>query len=97
MTTVNPTQSLQALRNNTPKRTCHQLGVCLHQDRACPGECIQAAALQRLAPGVVDGPHRKLRSRSRRMVDGLLVAMAYGASIPLSIWLVLTLLEWALS
>lgn len=73
MTTVNPTQSLQALRNNAPKRTCHQLGVCLHPDRACPGECIQAAALQRLAPGVVDGPYTSNPSRRERLARALLL------------------------
>ncbi|MEO8118728.1 MAG: hypothetical protein ABI606_05320 [Rhodoferax sp.] len=67
MTTVNPTQPMQALRNNQPKRTCQQLGVCLHPDRACPGVCIQAAALQRLAPGVVDGPYTSHPSRGERV------------------------------
>lgn len=62
MTTVNPTQSLQALRNNTPKRTC-------------PGECIQAAALQRLAPGVVDGPYTSNPSGRERLARALLLGV----------------------
>jgi hypothetical protein len=66
MTTVNPTQPMQALRNDQPKRTCHELGVCLHPERACQGVCIQAAALQRLAPGVVDGPYTSRPSRRKR-------------------------------
>lgn len=66
MTTVNPTK---------PARTCHELGVCLHPDRTCASVCIQAAAMQRLAPGVVDGPyHSRLSVRDHALNLALLLS-----------------------
>ena len=84
MTTVNPTQPLRALRNHT-QRSCHDLGVCLHPDRACPGVCIQAAAMQRLAPGVVDGPYTSHPARRERLSRTImLVACALAVVVVLA-------------
>ena len=80
MTTVNPTQPLRALRNHT-QRSCHDLGVCLHPDRACPGVCIQAAALQRLAPGVVDGPYTSRPARGERLFRTIMLLACLLAAV----------------
>jgi hypothetical protein len=54
-------------------RTCHQMGVCLYPQASCVGQCQQALAMQRLAPGVVDGPYHPKRSRSDRLSRTLML------------------------
>lgn len=59
MSMLHPTQPLRELRNTTPRRTCHELGICQHPYAQCGDTCEMPPLHQRLAPGVLDGPYSR--------------------------------------
>lgn len=98
MTTVKPMQTL----NPRHTRTCHEIGVCLHPERACTTYCAKVPKTKgaQLAPGVIDGPHRKAQihaTRTQRVWHAVKVVAIYSVSSYVAIKLVLTLLEVAFS
>lgn len=104
MTTVKPVSPMQTL-NPRQTRTCHEIGVCLHPERACATYCALVPKVTRahnsqtaqLASGVIDGPHHKSSTRTQRVWHGVQVVAIYVASAFVAIKLVLTLLEVAFS
>jgi hypothetical protein len=79
---------------------CHGVLMGLFIPIAIPIPPPRLAPLQplpSLAPGVLDGPWHKRRSRADCLADALLLLLVYGASVVLSMGAVWVLLDWALS
>lgn len=67
--------------------TCHEAGVCLHPVRACTDICQPTAAMQRLAPGTVDGPYRS-RMSLRDHACKLALLLSGPVALVAVVWLV---------
>lgn len=68
--------------------TCHDVGACLQRlDCPCTGRCDQDRL--RLAPGVIDGPYLRRRSRAERIARDLLLACGLIAAMVVVVHLVL--------
>jgi len=75
-------------KNVNRSATCHDVGACLQRPGCpCTGACDQART--RLAPGVIEGPYLRRRSRTERIVRDLLLACSLIAAMVVVVDLVL--------
>lgn len=86
-TQKNPPELSTARAYRQTLRTCQQLGVCLHPSKTCTKTCQPVAAMQRLAPGTVDGPYRS-RMSARDHALKLALLLSGPVSLVGLVWLV---------